>query len=250
VSDLNKRRYEQKGVVKHYAGVEAGLSPIEDLCLSHPAVPGQGAVLDIGIGAGRTTGPLKARFSDYVGVDYSAPLVEAARQRFPGADLQVMDARSLPFKARFSLAMFSYNGIDYIDPADRPQVFSAVFDALLPGGAFVYSTHNLAYRRVKAWTSRLLVKEALWPVRHLRSLPARLRNFRQQVLRPDLGYGLINDPGLGFGLLTAYVDIDREIEHLTQAGFAVQAVYGSDSAAPGHGPGDSWAYLVASKPPA
>ena len=56
-------------------------------------------VLDVGCGPGALTGELIARVgTDHVvAVDPSAPFVDAARDRFPGVDVRLASAESLPF---------------------------------------------------------------------------------------------------------------------------------------------------------
>ena len=55
----------------------------------------RGRVLDIAVGAGRTTGLLSRYAATYVGVDIAESMVDLARERFPDVDLRVGDARDL-----------------------------------------------------------------------------------------------------------------------------------------------------------
>jgi ubiquinone/menaquinone biosynthesis C-methylase UbiE len=53
------------------------------------------AILDIGIGTGRTTRHLLNISKNYIGIDYSHTMVCVARHAFPGVRLLHMDARDL-----------------------------------------------------------------------------------------------------------------------------------------------------------
>src|SRR5690348_13258721 len=92
----NRNAYESSSAVALYARKSPrGLTTQEMLSLERVPNDWRGSILDIGIGAGRTTEPLSRTFAKYVGVDYSRPLVESSKQLYPGVDLREMDARRL-----------------------------------------------------------------------------------------------------------------------------------------------------------
>ena len=91
----NRDAYSRPSIVNWYSA-QAGLQAGESALLAAYRSEIEGAsVLDIGIGGGRTTGALLPLVGRYLGVDYSLPLVEAARVRFPQVDLRWADAREL-----------------------------------------------------------------------------------------------------------------------------------------------------------
>jgi SAM-dependent methyltransferase len=102
-------------------------------------------VLDVGVGGGRTTTALRSVANRYVGIDYSAEMITAARAKFPEADLRVMDATDLRAfdDAEFDVVTFSYNGLDYVHPAtQRAAAISELARVTRPGGHVVLSSHN------------------------------------------------------------------------------------------------------------
>jgi SAM-dependent methyltransferase len=105
----------------------------------------RGRVLDIAVGGGRTTGLLSRHAASYVGIDIAEGMVELARERFPGADLRIGDARDLAgFEpGSFDLVVFSFNGIDSLDHDDRRRAVRAMRRVVAPTGRVVFSTFSL-----------------------------------------------------------------------------------------------------------
>src|SRR5271167_2514816 len=85
-------------------------------------------ILDLGCGDGALTIRLAAMGCDVVGVDSSAPQIEAARRL--GLDARVADGARLAFDAVFSNA-----AIHWMKPPD--DVIAGVWRALRSGGRFV-----------------------------------------------------------------------------------------------------------------
>ncbi|HVY57333.1 MAG TPA: class I SAM-dependent methyltransferase [Xanthobacteraceae bacterium] len=244
----NRLIYENPRVVAGYRRTTPkGLTYQEQFCLDLIPRSDRGSVLDIGIGAGRTTAALADAFASYVGVDYSTSMVDAAKAQFPDRDLRVMDARHLQFASPFDCVVFSFNGIDYVELEDRQRILEQIKSVLRPGGHFLYSTHNLGFRAVSAWLERIWVEGMATPLRRIRFLPRRVRNFRRQKLDPQLGTGYVNDPGNDFALLTLYVDIPRELERLRSLGFRILTTIGNSKQAEGYDADDNWVYVLAQR---
>jgi trans-aconitate methyltransferase len=89
-------------------------------------------ILDLGCGDGALTIKLAAMGCDVVGVDSSAPQIEAARRL--GLDARVADGARLEFAAEFD-AVFSNAAIHWMKPPD--DVIAGAWRALKPGGRFV-----------------------------------------------------------------------------------------------------------------
>ena len=89
-------------------------------------------ILDLGCGDGALTRKLAELGCDVVGVDSSAPQIEAARRL--GLDARVADGARLSFDAEFD-AVFSNAAIHWMKPPD--DVIDGAWRALKPGGRFV-----------------------------------------------------------------------------------------------------------------
>ena len=90
----NRATYESAEYVGRYTRQES-LLPAEEKIFQRYEHNFSGAVLDIAIGAGRTTKVLLPRARRYIGVDLSQGMVEAARRHFGTADLRVLDMREV-----------------------------------------------------------------------------------------------------------------------------------------------------------
>ncbi len=105
------------------------------------------AMLDLGIGTGRTSYTFAALTKRYVGIDYSAAMVEHAQALIgeePRSQLRVGDARDLSdIEAPFDFVLFSYNGIDSVGHDDRLAILAETRSVLAPGGHFLMSAHSL-----------------------------------------------------------------------------------------------------------
>ena len=67
--DINLKTYSDPAVVAEYARREK-LQPCEEVLFQRWIRPGA-TVLDLGVGGGRTAGPLSKIASCYIGLDYS-----------------------------------------------------------------------------------------------------------------------------------------------------------------------------------
>jgi SAM-dependent methyltransferase len=183
------------------------------------------ALLDIGIGGGRTTEFLLPFTSDYVGIDYLAEFVTAARRRFPEVRFEQMDAREMSrFSSEsFGAVVFSLNGIDGISHADRLRAIAEIRRVLRPGGWFAYSTHNLAYtlsrRREEPMTRRGLAA-AIPAARAVRSRTWEW--WRRRLLRNHIesGEGWATIPGRAYGhpVIWHHITCATAIREMTTAG--------------------------------
>ncbi len=191
-------------------------------------------ILDLGIGAGRTVGPLRAISKNYIGVDYVQEMVDHCRSRFPEANLQIGDARSLPqfADASFDLVVFACNGICMVDHEGRLAILREVHRQLAPGGIFVFSTRNRNSRAYRAWFlfpefqfSRNPLKLAVRSVRFLTQTIRRAGNrlkYRGHEVK-NAGYAIINDVYHHYRVMLYFITLSEQRRQLAQAGFKPDA---------------------------
>ena len=149
MKELNQELYESAKIVDEYSNQLDLQKPeyvIFDL-LKHKI--NQMKMLDIGIGGGRTTKHFASVVQEYLGVDYSKPMIEACKRKFPENDnirFKVADVRDLRFLKTnsFDLVLFSFNGLDcIINYDDRIKALVEIKRVLKESGIFIFSTHNL-----------------------------------------------------------------------------------------------------------
>jgi SAM-dependent methyltransferase len=139
----NRGRFDAPEVVGEYAGRSELQAPEEYLFARY--VTGGQRILDVGVGAGRTTAALSEGAVRYLGVDYAPAMIDAAREKFPAAEFSVLDATDMSGleSAAFDVVVFSFNGIDCLHPRDRRVAAIRECRRVLAGkGLFIFSTHN------------------------------------------------------------------------------------------------------------
>jgi SAM-dependent methyltransferase len=194
-------------------------------------------ILDLGVGAGRTVPLLRAISENYVGIDFSAPMVDVCREKHPDARVEVGDARDLSRfdDGSFDLVVFSWNGIDAVDHDDRTLVFDEVWRVLAPDGVFLFSTHNEHGRGCgeKPWT---LQRRDLRHPRHVAAVvlgfPLNLRNHRRFRSMGSVGDGwsMRNAAAHHFGLVIHYTTFEQQLAELADAGFDSIEAFGNEHA--------------------
>lgn len=217
----------------------------------------EGAILDVGVGAGRTTRALAAAGKSYVGIDYSKAMVERCRALFPGVDVRLGDATRMEMfeHDRFDVVVFSFNGIDHVVLEDRLRILKEIHRVLRPSGAFIFSTHNLDRPRMSPFALPRLGPSAHRGgsirgvahrlARHGRHVLNYLRNRRYEVR--DADHALLVDIAYDFRLLVYHTTVEAQIRQLEASGFGdveVVDVKGNDLR-PGQRCEDPWISFLA-----
>lgn len=217
-TDHNARLFDSSDIVADYEAL-AGLTPCERT-LFERHIPTGSDVLDLGVGAGRTVEPLRARAGRYVGVDYAPNMIESCRARFPDAEFHVADASDLSRfdDESFDAVVFSFNGIDCLYPDEvRLRCLDECRRVLRPGGAFVLSVHNpLGVFTVPAVRGLPLLVKARRVARESLNGVRRAWNAVRGAGRRGEGY--VMDPVHG-GLVTHLAARRKVVEELAEHGF-------------------------------
>ena len=238
----NLETFKDAKVVEYYKNA-AGLRPCEAMLFERWLKNGM-AILDIGVGGGRTTPYLSQRASRYVGVDYSRAMVEVCRSRFPGLDFRHCDATDLGEfgDGEFDAAVFSANGIDYIPTdAGRRRCMSELRRITKSGGIVILSSHNAKQLVVWPALRGAGVPRGVWRlVRSIyKSVPLLVRTIRSGALSRGAGY--IVDFG-HWGSLTHVSTPESIASDAQPAGLEIIEVVGE--VVGGHFPTNTPSYLT------
>ena len=188
-------------------------------------------MLDVGVGAGRTSLYFAALCGSYVGIDFAPEMIEVCKKRFagrwPGAEFAVGDASDLKGHAdgSYDLVLFSFNGIDCMPHEQRLRALAELKRVCKPGGHVVFSSHN-AYRipiiprfEFQRHPMRLLEEFRRWWLVQRRNLPLKEVMTRTHVEYCDGNIGANRH---------MFVRPEAQVEELKQLGLEVFALYASD----------------------
>ena len=96
-----------------------------------------GHVLDLGCGAGEPlAGYVLGKGFELTGVDYSAAMLDLARQRYPAATWIEGDMRALSLAGSFD-GIFSWDGSFHLSRDEQRQLLTNLAGLLAPGGALM-----------------------------------------------------------------------------------------------------------------
>lgn len=247
----NLNTYNSTSVVNWYAGLKEMTVVELRIFETHRDFLKQAALLDIGIGGGRTTRYLKDKCKTYTGIDYSEGFVTQVKKEFPEVTSLVMDARNLSAfeDHHFDMVNFSFNGIDYVTLEDRTKVLSEIARVLKPGGLFFFSTHNKDHSSflVAPWLSKhnsvftnfkTLIKLSPFLLR-------KLKNKRREFLSPD--YAIINDSAHNYGLFTFYTSVLFLKKQLSEGKFDKPRLYSESGEEVAEAELDDWIFVLTKK---
>jgi SAM-dependent methyltransferase len=230
MDEINRAAWRTKASVRSFARLEgftdagerAALAAITDEVHDEP-------ILDLGVGAGRTVPLLRNLSADYTAIDYTPELVSACRKKYPDARVLLGDARDLSSCApdTFKLVVFSFNGIDAVNPDDRRRVLGEVYRVLARGGLFLFSAHNQSgpgHRErftLGIGGTRNPIKLAVRTLRAMKDAPSAIRNYlRYTRLNEDhVDRSIMNAAAHNHGLLIHYITIEKQCEELERVGF-------------------------------
>lgn len=214
----NAMVYRDPRIVTSYANDhDLHLDELAVLRLIQANIAGQ-PILDIGIGAGRTTPHLLRLAGEYIGIDYSPEMVDVAAQRYPQATMAVGDVRNLSAYPddHFALVLFSYNGLDSIPHSDRLVALREMWRKVRQGGYLVFSSHNRPAFRFYLEPAPTLRKRARHVAEYFRQHVKRLFNRRWEIEADE--YAVINDCAHNNRLMNYYISLDHQKKQFADLG--------------------------------
>ena len=104
--------------------------------------PLTGRLLDVGCGAGELTERIfrNNAFSEGIGLDFVAPAVELARNRFPAIDFRLGSLPRLDFEDNGFQLVIASEVIYYLSDPDRRLAVDEIRRVLRPGGWFFFTS--------------------------------------------------------------------------------------------------------------
>ncbi|MEJ6022238.1 class I SAM-dependent methyltransferase [Ramlibacter sp. PS4R-6] len=263
LDSINRRTWAQRETVRLYEKLQGWTDSGERVALDFVADAARGeAILDMGVGAGRTTQFLQPLSQNYTAIDYTGEMVQAFRKLHPGIRCEQMDARDLSafHDEQFGLVVFSFNGIDAVDIPGRMKVLREVYRVLRPGGRFFFSAHNhegpgrgeqpqlhipFTWNPLKlGWRS----------FKSIRALPRSLMNHRKlrTMNESHEGWSIMNAGAHDFGIVVMYTTFTETKRQLREVGFEVEAVFDSSRGQKVEDGADTrdafWFHYIARKP--
>lgn len=240
VDEMNLRTMRSGSIVDFYTE-RTGLLLHERAALRQVAGAARGnAILDLGVGGGRTVKPLLKVSENYLGIDYSPEMIAACKLRFPQQRFALGDARELsmiPDESVF-LVNFGWDGICMVSHEDRLKILREIFRVLQPGGVFLLTTYNQDCPVESAGFcfpefdfSKHPVKLAREMLRFGSATFSRIRNWtrnrRFSIRLPE--YSLINDRSHDYSVMLYYISVARQRQQIEALGYAPGALaYGED----------------------
>jgi SAM-dependent methyltransferase len=269
--DPNILTYNAPAVAEYYAAL-SHITPCEQLLFDAYLGPGM-AILDLGVGGGRTTPYLSSIASRYVGVDYASEMITSCRRKFPRLEFEVGNAADLSefTSSSFDAVVMAFNGMDYVIPDEsRFRALREIGRVLKPEGILIFSSHNPRSIWVRAsWNPRrvqdlaqtivksdsVLIRPLLWSLTALRVILAGLQAVLQSLGRATRrlptrafwqGQGYLIDPAHG-GLKTHLAAPKKVVHELGRFGFRSMRVLGDDYPRVSRSYVTDWYYYVFSK---
>ena len=243
IATLNRETWSRPDAVAQFARFNGFVDAGERVALVTVASRVRGdAALDIGVGAGRTVSLVRLLTDDYVGIDYSAAMVEACRRLHPNVDVRTGDVRDLTQfdDGRFGFVLFSFSGIDAVGHEDRSLALHEIFRVLRPGGWLMFSTHNMdgpgfhegpwrGYRTAGSSVYRTARWIARFPLK-LGRYARRWKNWwrHRRLLRIGEGWAIRAAAPHDFGIVIYYITLKHLLNELAVAGFLNVEVYDSE----------------------
>lgn len=193
------------------------------------------ALLDIGVGGGRTTKYFAEVTKKYIGIDYSENMIKSCRETFqniPNSSFAVLDARNLIIYPNdyFDFVLFSHGGLDAVENDDRIRILEEIRRVSKDRGYFFFSTANLDSMS-QFCQMRGLKNPELFAKEIIRIMLIRLLNPEMwkyiKGKRRDLEHTMFIVGHHGWNLKTYCITPQAQIKQLKEIGFGNIRIYDS-----------------------
>jgi ubiquinone/menaquinone biosynthesis C-methylase UbiE len=254
--------YNSPSIAASYARQEY-ITPCEQLLFSTYIEPGV-AILDIGVGGGRTSPYLAKSASRYVGIDYAPEMVRLCRRKYPQweyCESSAIDLSCFQDKS-FDVIVMSYNVLDDLVPdASRWRCLQECHRVLGNNGLLIFSSHNprALITRPESSKSRQhnpahLTERILMLLRLLADHAAIYFTLVCSMLHRVIRYGLRSPFWRGEGympdevkLMTHFGTPKNAIDELSRYGFQFVALQGDDYPKKSYQLITNWYYYIFKK---
>lgn len=240
MAEHNADMFRERNVVEFFAN--APIKPAEVVLFLSFISAFQGkSVLDLGVGAGRTTQYLSRFAGRYVGVDCSREMLSHCASRFPDAELVFADIRNLSVLGsdKFDFILASCMVVDGFSHTDREALLRDTRDRLAPEGVFAFSAHNRAHFRSSHGPKLAMSRNPVTQIRFIWEYLISMRNHRRMKPFEERHetYALLNDTSFSWKGMVYHIDRAAQEIQLRDAGFTIFTVL--DTSGNALGPDDA-----------
>jgi SAM-dependent methyltransferase len=145
--EFERAGWEDPGVAAKYHECLSGLTTqAVDALLEAASIRTGSRVLDVATGAGYVAGAAAEHGADVTGIDFSAPQVRLARERYPGVRFEQADAEALPFDPDTFDAVVNAFGMCHLSNPD--VALREAFRVLKRGGRMAFTVWDTPERAV------------------------------------------------------------------------------------------------------
>lgn len=139
--------------------------PWQELSVFIPYLPDGGKILDLGCGNGRLLKVIKSagKKYEYLGVDFSAQLLEQARQQFPDENFEQADMSKLDFPSDSFDVICLVASFHHLDnKKEREDLLNKIYRWLKPGGVLFMTNWNLLQPRYLQYIFKNITQKKSW----------------------------------------------------------------------------------------